>query len=92
MIWILGYLVIGMGFAIYLPIRMAKTRKSLETVAARRAEMCEHDRELFDLAASTVNIHAKTWQIVIAGLVWPTQILSWLVAVIYVEWLRGRRS
>ncbi len=91
MIFLLVYLLIGCAFAVWLPIKQAQSRAKLAALSdAYIASLCEHKQDQLAFARSVIEVRYKTWQLVLAGLVWPVQILSWIALAIVVE-IRSRR-
>jgi hypothetical protein len=98
MTWMIGYLVIGMCFALYLPIRQARTRARLEKAEAQ-ANVAEHlasatpaQRAAIEFGVKSVYGEFNSWQIAVVGLLWPTQIVAVIVAEVMMWRVRARRE
>ena len=92
LVYITFYLLIGGAFAIYLPLMRARTIDRIKNVdSVRYAQMSKDERVLFHSVSDSMATPYKTWQIAVAGLLWPTQVVAWIVAHV-MWWIHDMRN
>jgi hypothetical protein len=80
MIWLVAYLAIGMGFALYMPIKQARSLAKLDAMTASEiAAMSDDDRKMLNSAATVIRTNYKTAHLVVGGLLWPAQLFMVVV-------------
>ncbi len=78
MIWlVMIYLLIGLGVALWLPVQQARVRSRLHEISpAMLAAMTPTERKAAEFAISSVKVDLTTTKLVVAGLLWPTQLIG----------------
>lgn len=93
MIWIVGYLVIGMSFALYVPVKQARSRAKIDAMTATDIARIPHEnREMFDAAVKALRVNYTTRHHVIGGLLWPTQVIAYIAVEILFAVRRSRNG
>jgi hypothetical protein len=91
MIWILGYLAIGLGLSLRLPVLRLRTLEKANNIPPERwAAMTANERASFEYLLDSVRDPYRSWQLVLAGLLWPLQIIGWIVADVFSRRIRRR--
>ncbi len=91
MIYLLIYLAIGAVVSIRLPIAQARARKKLQNISTQRvAAMTPAELKVFGFLAASTATNYKTWHLVVAGLIWPTNLIAIPFAHIYGGRIRRR--
>lgn len=84
MTWFLIYLVIGLAVALYVPWKQKQTANRVKDIPPEAwASMTVNERLIVGNLVNSVKTNYKTWQIVIAGLLWPTQIIAYIWAIVW---------
>jgi hypothetical protein len=86
------YLLIGAGFAIYMPISRADAQHKLEhhVSAEKWATLTLKERQFIMASLGPTSSPYTTTQLVIGGLLWPLQLLIVIVGEVYLFFYRRR--
>lgn len=90
MIWLIAYLAVGLGFALYMPIKQARARARLDAMTPGEvASMDDGDRKILNAAADAIRTDYSALHIVIGGLLWPVSVLGVVVVEIVFAFRRS---